>query len=268
MGVGGAGLIFDPIAIRIAGGPVGANDFDNEGPGIGGIVVGGEGGGEVGEGAGFEFDGEHGEVFLLKFVVVDGGFHGGDLNGGIIGAGEGEEEVGVMGEEVANDAGISAGDFRRVEDVVLHVNGDEFAEFAFSEEATGALEGGVVNVVVAGKDDEVFFFGEVFDFSELRDGGGDGFFDEDVFVVLEREGRVLGVCFEGGEDEDGVDFRVGDEIGDGIVGFAIEGLRAFFVEFGVDGPKASEFRAGAGVDGVGVEQRDVAGADESDIDCF
>jgi hypothetical protein len=42
VGVGRAGFVFDPIAIGIAGGAFGADDLDYEGPGVGGIVVGGE----------------------------------------------------------------------------------------------------------------------------------------------------------------------------------------------------------------------------------
>lgn len=121
------------------------------------------------------------------------------------------------------------------------------------EQAAGSLKRGIVDVVMPRKDDEAFFFSEFSNFLELVGGGSDGLFNEDMFFVFQSQYGVLGVRFEGGQDKDGVDFRIGDQFGGGLIGDAAERFSTFFIEFCVDRPEAFQFGSLACVNCVGME---------------
>ena len=69
-----------------------------------------------------------------------------------------------------------------------------------------------------------------------------------------------------GEDEDGIDGRIGHEGGRGVVNFASELGRPLLRPVGAAVPEADETSAGAFLHGGGVEDGDVAGPDEPDAD--
>ena len=170
----------------------------------------------------------------------------------------------MVGEDVADDAGITARDLLGMVDVIVDVNRDEFAEFAVVEQFLRAMEGGFVDVIVTGAEDDAVFRRAGLERFEFGDGGCDGFLDENVFAGVHREGRVVGVGFQVGQHENGVDGGIGDDFLGGSVGLAAETQGLVGGQDGIDGPDTGEFRAGAMRDGFAVEQGNVSGADEGD----
>jgi hypothetical protein len=85
MGMNDSRFILDPVAIAKTGGPICTDDFDDEGPGIRRMIVGGEIGAKMRKRAGFQSQVHHGEVFSLKFVVVNDRFYSGHSDGRVIG---------------------------------------------------------------------------------------------------------------------------------------------------------------------------------------
>ena len=213
------------------------------------LLEGDAAGGEGGDAAVGEADAGVGDVVLRG---GDGGADG--VDGGDGAVDEGEHEVDVMDHQVKHDGDIGAAGFE----------GRDADAFDIERVGQAGGDGGVFGGVaqeMADLQDEAVAGGEGGHFVGFGEGGGDGFFDEDVFAGgqrLQREAMMQG-C--GGGDDNGV--RRGEE--------AIEG-QGGAADLGCDGGgpggggvvQAGEGCARVGGDFLGMKAAEMAGADDAD----
>ena len=125
-----------PMAVKgEAGRALGADDLDEEGPRIAGVVVCCEAGLQVRDRAPLQLQRRDSEVLLLDRAVVDGRLHACDRHRH---ARQVEQHVGVVRHDLADDARVAPGDGFGVVDVVEHVHRHESAEVAAADQLIDA----------------------------------------------------------------------------------------------------------------------------------
>ena len=119
---------------------------------------------------------------------------------------------------------------------------------------------------MARHDDEVFHGGQLLHLGDFGHSDADRFFDQHRLAGLQCEPRIFEMRLEIGQDKYRVNRRVGDQFFGCFVVLASEFGRALFRSILRPVPEANEFGAMALLNGLGMQNGNVAGADEADAD--
>ena len=259
------GLVLHPVAVAVAGGAVGADRLDQHGPRVGGVVVGGEAGLQVGERSRTHAQVDQGDILLGDGLVVEGGLHGTELDRP---SGEVEQNVGVMGQDLPDHARNRAHVLLGVVNVVQHVHRDQPPERAARDQLAGAPHAVLVDVVVARHAHQARGVGARRHLFDLGHRDAYRLFHQHVLAGRQRLQGELVVALQVGEHVHGVDGRVGEQIVGAVVARAAPGVRLLLGPRRGAVPHSHQPRPGAAPHRLRVQVGHYSGAEESDTQLF
>ena len=172
-------LDLDVVAVAVARAAGGADHLDHDGPRVGGVVVGGEAGAEVGQRAVVEPHLHHRDVFLRVLLVVQRRLHRAQFDRL---ADEVEQDVRVVREDLPDDAGVALRDLFGVVDVVHDVARTRSCRGRRPRPVRACASCLLVDVVVPRHAHELLRVGQVAHLLDLGDRHADRLLDQDVLA--------------------------------------------------------------------------------------
>ena len=261
LGVGVGRLVLHPVTVAVAGGAVGADCLHLHGPGIARVVVGGETGLQMSQRARPHSQVHHGDVFLGDLPVVQGRLHGGELARA---AGEEQQNVGVMGQDLADHPRKQTCYLLGVVNVVEHVHRYQAAQSAALDQFSGALHPVLVDVVVPRHAHQSRRFCGRRHLLDLGHGDADRLLHQHVLARRQGLQRQLVMGFQVGEHVHRVDGGIRQQLGHVVVAGATVGLRLLLGPLRRAVPQPHQARPGTACHRLGVQVGHHPRTDESD----